>query len=986
MAANVTYRSRCAHWRAWAGPLWHADGSDVELGGELERRVLTALAVRGEGVVTVDELADAVFGGDVTANAAVRLQNHVSRLRKRLGATAIVTDGSGYRLADECDIDWVRFERLVSVPATTADAVIDSRAQALALWHGRPFAALGDWPTAQAAAARLEELHRIAQEDYAAAQICHGRSAEAVGELERLVAEDPLRERRWALLMLAAYRCGRQAEALRAFDRARRVLADEAGLSPGPELVELQRRILAQDPDLAVPPAAAAVPPEPSPSRRRMCLPTPADSFIGRDQELDEIAAALDTHRLVTIVGAGGMGKTRLALEVASRANGFTDGVWLVELATVRADTDVAEAIAAALALERSPGTTVADQVVQWCARLDTMVILDTCEHVLDGVARLVARILASRPTVRLLATSREQMALAGEHVVPMGPLGLDAAVDGPSDAVRLLVERARSNRHDFDPTADAEILVEICERLDGMPLAIELAAVRLRALAPRALAERLNERLGILIRGRRDAAERHKTLRATVEWSYDLLSAPDRRLFDRLAVFTGPFGLDDAIALGGPPLPGSEASPDLDIVDCLAELVDRNLVVTTTTDPPYRMLETLRSYGFERLHAAGIADDVGGLHARWFRNKARAARAHMYGPAESSAARAAIAQVSDYVAAAEWALAHDQHDLAVDIPATLFEASFFRISRQLASSLNPLLGRLRAESKPSRGRLAWMFAGHLQFDAGDLDAAQHVITDALRLTPTSALCWAQSAIQAFLTGATDRVVHDATRCFDLAGDDVPARLAGYVLLGSAHVVVGQLDDARRIATEFLEWSQRIGSPTAIGFALHLQGRIDTDELPDRAMAEFTEALQFAREGGSQALELDVRREIVSLLMRMDSAEALPSLLDVLRRYRDEHNVAEAVGTLAFAVTILAQHGDPVTAATILGNLRAPLQSTRESERRAQSARELRESLGDRFDEITARGARMDLWTLLDLTISALADAAAAATAAAGSS
>ncbi len=446
------------------------------------------------------------------------------------------------------------------------------------------------------------------QDEFAAAELALGRCSEAVVQLEMLVAEDPLRERRWSLLMLALYRVGRQADALRAFQRARRVLAEEAGLSPGPELVDLQRRILDQDAALGGERA------EWEPTQHGECgsnLSNPADAFVGREREMEQVRSALTRHRLVTIVGVGGMGKTRLATEVATRADEFVDGVWFVDLTAVRTGGDVIDVVAGALLLHPSAGEPVVDLITVWCCRRHALLILDNCEHVVDPVAQLTARVLAAGPTVRMLATSREPIAVAGEHVLQLPPLGLDV-VDGASDAVRLLVERARAQQPEFDPDEDVAVLEEICTHLDGMPLAIELAAARLRALSPRGLADRLDARLGLLTRGRRDGAERHRTLRATVAWSYDLLTVRQQRLFERLAVFAGSFGFDDAVAVvtsGGWDSPNPAG--DVDVIDGVAELVERSLLVANRLEPPYRMLETLRSYALERLEGRGVIDDV---------------------------------------------------------------------------------------------------------------------------------------------------------------------------------------------------------------------------------------------------------------------------------------------------------------------------------------------------------------------------------------
>ena len=320
-----------------------------------------------------------------------------------------------------------------------------------------------------------------------------------------------------------------------AYQRACDALA-EIGLEPGPELRQLERAISVHDDSLRIDPVpsttAMSIPTtgtgpavgesEPATSRRTN-LPSPADSFFGRERELAQLAGALVRHRLVTIVGVGGMGKTRLAIEAAAGTEVFEDGSWFVDLGPVRADADVDRTVAAAIGVRPPPGAAVSDAIAEWCSCLDALIILDNCEHVLDGVGRLVGAVLQREQAATFLATSREPLLLAGEHLLPLGPLRVTAEAGANSDALELLIDRVRTERPDFDPAVDRATLAEICVRLDGMPLALELAAARLRTLNPAAVAERLDERFRLLTGGRRNAIERHKTLRATVDWSYDL-------------------------------------------------------------------------------------------------------------------------------------------------------------------------------------------------------------------------------------------------------------------------------------------------------------------------------------------------------------------------------------------------------------------------------------------------------------------------------
>ena len=1113
--------------------------------------------------MAIDSLADAVFGSDASANAQVRLQNHVSRLRKRLGATVVVTHPHGYCLGADCELDCTQFEELAAAAGamTTAGAVASELwAEALALWRGPPFAEVSEWEAARSVAARLDELLRVAQEEHAAALLSEGRSTDVVGVVEALVSEEPLRERRWALLMLSLYRSGRQADALRAFERARRLLVEEVGVSPGPDLVDLQGRMLAQDPALgtigALPlpvetslpseevfsprpsgtvtflftdiegstrlwrdhpdemqealgrhheilqtviarwegyifstagdgfgaafgsakgavaaametQAALAFEPWPVPAtvrvrmglhtgeaqerdgnyfgptlnraarimaaghggqilasavvahlagddalvtdlgwhrlrdigseqllqitppgldarfpppraepQRRSNLPTPADTFIGRQRELDQLFGAVAAHRLVTILGVGGMGKTRLAVEAAARADEFTDGTWLVELAPVRADDEVADAVASTLGLRPSPGVTATEQLVDWCRRVDALIILDNCEHVIGGVAVLAGAILATGPTATLLATSREPLMVAGEHIFPIGPLALPTETDQQSDALRLIVDRAQAERPDFDAAAHRDALVEISARLDGMPLAIELAAARLRALAPDALVERLNDRFRLLTGGRRTATERHKTFRATVDWSYDLLTARQRRLFERLAVFSGPFGVDDVVAIdqgdAAGDRPAGRENLDVEVVEVLTELVDRSLVTASNSHPPYRMLETLRTYGIEQLHASGIVDQVRRLHAQWFHTKAAIARVEQCGPADYRVYQAMIAQMNDYRAAIAWAADHDDVELLVGIQATLREMFWLR-SEILGPWATPTPGQPDGDVPATRARATWLRSSCYQFELGDLDAAEDAVADAVRLDPTNPFCRAQSAVQAWLTGRPDRMLDDANAMADLVGDDPIAKAAGYLLLGSANLLLGHMDSARSIAEEFSAWARLREWPTALGHALHLKAQIDLDEFPDRALAQLDEALRIAQDIDSYGMELTVRRDMTSLLIEERPAATMTTLLDTLRRCRDHHDLGLSSFALGDAVILLARHGNPVAAARLLAGKATPL-TGRDRERLAGAVTQLQDRLGSRYDEIVAGGSVESRWELLNIAIAALSE------------
>ena len=558
-------------------------GVPVPVRGAKQRTVLALLALHRGKPVSADLLIDALWGDGQVANPANALQAQIGQLRRTLGATAIVTSDAGYALdIGPDDVDAARFEQLVAKGRRLleeGEMALASTAlgEALQLRRGEPLTEFAYAGFADAERAHLADLTLVAIETRAEADLALGRHGELVGELEALCREHPLRERLWELLMLALYRACRQAEALRAYTDVRGRLVGELGIDPGPALRELEARILAQDPSLG-----AAGPAGPTAVPARMAtgnLREPLSSFVGRSAELGELSEAVRSSRLVTLIGPGGVGKTRLAVEAAAALREeHRDGAWLVEFASVTEPDGVAPAVAGALGAAvaglvgpPSPDSTV-ELIVRFLAGRSLVVVFDNCEHVIGQAAALAETLAGTVPGLRLIATSREPLGVPGEVLVPVGPLALSAAVE-------LFVDRARAVRPGF--TADGHtrpVIDDICRRLDGLPLAVELAAARLRSLTLATLAERLDDRFRLLTVGARTALPRQQTLRAVVDWSYDLLFEDERRLFARLSVFTGGCDLDAAEAVCA-----DDQVPAGEILDVLSRLVDKSLVAALT-------------------------------------------------------------------------------------------------------------------------------------------------------------------------------------------------------------------------------------------------------------------------------------------------------------------------------------------------------------------------------------------------------------------
>lgn len=658
------------------------DGTPITIPGAAERALLALLALSAGRAVPATSLIDRLWAeGSLPVDPVNALQLRISKLRRALapaGADVIHRVGAAYRATvDPLSVDAERFEQQLrrvraEVAASGDQASLEHLrvyGEALGLWRGDALADFAGEPWAAAPAVRLEQLRQGALAERARIDLALGRHAEVVADLGPLVMADPTQEAMAGLLMVALYRSGRQADALDVFTRTRTVLDDELGLEPSASLRSLHERVLRQDAtlgsagDLAGPPSLApaaqggtAVVPH-----LRSQLPTGLAPLIGREAQVAAVEELVTSARLVTLVGPGGAGKTALGLDVATRlAGAFPDGAHLVRLAAVREPGRVAGAVADALGMPQDAAAVALDvpsRLADFLAGKRLLLLVDNCEHLVDAVATFVDATLERCPGVTVIATSREALAVPDEVQFLVGPLSTPSEDAGPeqvadSPSVRLMLRRIARIRPGLTPaTADLVALGRIARALDGMPLALELAAARVTSMSLPEIADRLDQRFALLTSGPRTAEERQRTLRATVDWSYDLLPDVEKRVFERLAVFHGGWDLRAAEAVV------TDGDDDTSsVLQAVGRLVEQSLVMADPGEVTrYRMLETLREYAADRLARTGGTDALARRHAHHFAALAHEATEGMRGHDQRRSAQLLRQDQSNLRAAIDW-------------------------------------------------------------------------------------------------------------------------------------------------------------------------------------------------------------------------------------------------------------------------------------------------------------------------------------------
>jgi predicted ATPase/DNA-binding SARP family transcriptional activator len=837
------------------------------------------LAIQPGTAVSADDLIESLWGEHPPTTANTTLQVYISRLRKLLGADTIATEAGGYRLCVEPEhLDVTRFEHLATTgralrAAHRDDEAAASFAEALALWRGEALADFAYESWSQGERNRLEEERLACLEERIDLDLSLGRHAELVGELDALIREHPLRERLRGQLMLALYRSGRQAEALDVYRRTREALIDELGIEPSPELKALNRGILAQDD------AVAASLPRDAPIVR---LPSAPNRLVGRRRELGEVSELLGCEdvRLVTLVGPGGVGKTRLALAaVAQVAERFSGGAHWVALHALRDPLLVGSTIARALGSTTQPAAAIGDACM--------LVALDNFEQVVDA-APDIAELFAACPNLTVLVTSREPLHIAAELEYPVTGLS-------EPDAVALFHERVRSSGVGVSPGTEA---TEICRRLDHLPLAIELAAARIRVLAPGALLERLEQRLLVLTGGARDLPARQRTLRATIDWSYDLLTSPEQCLFARLAVFAG-----------GSTLEAAEEVCEADF-DTLQSLVEKSLL--RHNDGRFSMLETIREFAREHLRELGEEDAIARRHASYFLKLAQDSDTRMSGPEQAALLQVLEREHDNARAAFDWGVENDV-ETTLALGNALQRLWYLHgYAREGLKRLEAALGRNEKAPSLIRAR-ALRTAGTLAEACSEFPRARELLGQSITLLrelhQPKELATSLNNLGAIAAHQGD---YEAARLAYEESLELKRKLEETtgILVTSSNLAIlegklGEYEVARRRHEDILPSLRELGSPYALSNCLASLGEIALlcgDQASGRTALQ--ESLELRREVGDKAGILESQ----ALLSRADCVDGDRASAEL--RLQEGLELAQEIDDPGMFVVVLEARAD----------------------------------------------------------------------------
>jgi predicted ATPase/DNA-binding SARP family transcriptional activator len=888
------------------------DGALADVPGARLRGLLIALALEPGHTVPKATLIDWIWGEHPPSEAANALQRLVSRLRKALPDGVVESQPDGYRLRVAPDaVDAVRFERLFARARSGEDPRRTGLLrEALALWRGPAMQGVGlqESPAFDAAVTRLEALRLTAMEDRFDAEVSLGHGGELVQDLTDLVAAHPLRERLVAALMRALAAAGRDTDALLVYQRTREALAGALGVDPSPELSAVHVALLRGE------------------LRRRdenprTNLRAELTSFVGKDADIAAVRDLVAGHRLTTLIGPGGAGKTRLATETARTLVGdLADGAWLVELAAMGADDDVAQLALAGLGLRDGllgavPDAEPLDRLVAAIRDRETLLLLDNCEHVIEAAAEFAHRLLGECQRLRILATSREPLGITGEALWQVEPLALpaedaDQAGIESAPAVRLLRDRASAVRRDLaiDPLS-LSAMAAVCRALDGMPLAIELAAARLRTMSLDQLARRLDDRFLLLTGGSRTALPHHRTLRAVIDWSWELLSDAERKVLRRLSVFSGGASLDGAEHVCA----GDGVEPD-QVLELVTALTEKSLLRAEDDGTPrYRMIGTISEYAGHRLAEAGEADVARRAHLAYFTELAETAEPHLR-RAEQLQWLAALEVEHDNIAAAmrgaiAAGTAHEAMRLAVGAGWYWWLNGHKAEGSELIMAAATIPGEVPDEI---RAMVYAFVTNFLSSGRGDQRQAAEWIHEAYRLSQRSQrrnpLLALIAPLERMLQGPDEFLP-----AFEplLDNEDPWVRAVARLQLGKMRIVLGQ---GGRDADAYLELAlaefRAIGERWGISFALdELADRIAVRGELARACEHYEQAIAVVTEVGSieDAIRMRARQAQLHWLLGDEDASAAA----IAEADRCARRVAwpEALAELALSKAELARWG-----------------------------------------------------------------------------
>ena len=907
------------------------DGVFADVPGARLRGLLIALALEPGHAVPKATLVDWIWGERPPSEAANALQRLVSRLRKALPEGLVEGQTDGYRLRVEPDdVDAVRFERLVGQARHAEDPRrVRLLREALALWRGAAMQDVGltDSAAFDAAVTRLEGLRLTAMEDRFDAEISLGHGVELVPELTDLVAAHPVRERLVAALMRALVAAGRDTEALLVYQRTREALADALGVDPSPELSALHVALLRGELGRRE-------------ESRKTNLRAELTSFVGKDADVAAVRELIAEHRLTTVIGPGGSGKTRLATETARSLLGdLPDGAWLVELASIGASDDVAQSTLAALGLRDAllggaPNADPMDRLIAAIRERAALLILDNCEHVIESAAAFAHRVLGECKRLRVLATSREPLGITGEALWLVEPLALPEGDASPgeiesSPAVQLLRDRASAVRKDL--ATDARTLsnmVRVCRALDGMPLAIELAAARLRTMSLDQLASRLDDRFRLLTGGSRTALPRHRTLRAVVDWSWELLTDAERMVLRRLAVFSGGASLDAAerVCVGD----GVEQEQVLELLTALAE---KSLLLTEGDSAPrYRMLGTIKEYARDRLAEAGESDLARHAHLAYFTGLAEAADPYLRRAEQLEWLATLEAEHDNISSAMRGALAAGEAHGAMRLAAGA--GWYWWLGGHKAEGIELLIAAASTPGEVSDEVQAWVYALVVMFmtdGPGDQYQAEEWIHKAYRFSQRSqrrhpALGFV-AALERMLQGP-DAFLPAFEPLLD--DEDPWVRALARLQLGKMRIMLGQ--DGRD-ADAYLEMAlaefRALGERWGISFALtELADRIATRGEFAGACEYYDQAIAVVTEVGAIEDVIRMRSRQGQLYWLLGDEESSAAAMAEAQRYAERVAWSSALAELALAKAKLARWGGDAeeayrqlgVAATMLGD------------------------------------------------------------------